>query len=160
LCDQISVMVGGKLVQSGKPRELYEEPADISVARFLGRNNLIRTMRLSSSKTSDGEFKTLDGGHTLNCEVSHDDLAPLNKPVFLSIRPEHVLLGSPTSPSNNTFTGIVREIVYAGATSTVRLDANGLLLEALVLQPNGLKVGTECNVTLPREHLRLLRNEQ
>jgi len=160
LCDQISVMVGGKLVQSGKPRELYEEPADISVARFLGRNNLIRTMRLSSSKTSDGEFKTLDGGHTLTCEVRHDDLAPLNKPVFLSIRPEQVLLGSPTSPTNNTFTGIVREIVYAGATSTVRLDANGLLLEALVLQPNGLKVGTECNVTLPREHLRLLRNEQ
>src|SRR6476620_6492285 len=49
LCDRISVMVGGKLVQSGKPRELYEQPADIAVARFLGRNNLIEVMRLRSS---------------------------------------------------------------------------------------------------------------
>src|SRR5678809_968738 len=43
LCDRISVMVGGKLIQTGKPRELYEQPADIAVARFLGRNNLIRS---------------------------------------------------------------------------------------------------------------------
>jgi iron(III) transport system ATP-binding protein len=49
LCDRIAVMVGGKLMQIGKPRELYEQPADIAVARFLGRNNLIRAMRLSSS---------------------------------------------------------------------------------------------------------------
>src|SRR5690349_22769621 len=92
LCDRISVMVGGRLMQSGKPRELYEGPADIAVARFLGRNNLIRSMRLSSSKTSEGEFKTLEGGHTLRFPIKHEDLAPLNKPVFLAIRPEHVRL--------------------------------------------------------------------
>ena len=160
LCDRISVMVGGKLVQSGQPRELYEQPADISVARFLGRNNLIRSMRLSSSKTTEGEFKTLDGEHTLECEVSHEDLAPLNKPVFLSIRPEHVIVGADTSATNNSFPAQVRDIVYAGATSTLRLDANGLMLEALMLQPNGITVGAKCNVTLPREHLRLLKSEQ
>src|SRR6476619_5520627 len=62
LCDCISVLVGGTLMQSGQPRELYEQPAEISVASFLGRNNLIKAMSLSSSKTSDGEFKTLEGG--------------------------------------------------------------------------------------------------
>ncbi len=36
LCDRISVMVGGKLMQTGRPRELYEQPSEISVARFLG----------------------------------------------------------------------------------------------------------------------------
>ena len=44
-------MVGGKLMQTGRPRELYEQPSEISVASFLGRNNLIKAMRLSSSKT-------------------------------------------------------------------------------------------------------------
>src|SRR5437588_2697246 len=66
LCDRIAVMVGGRILQIGKPRELYEQPAEISVARFLGRNNVIRAMRLSSSKADDGEFKTLEGGHTLH----------------------------------------------------------------------------------------------
>jgi len=155
----IAVMVGGKLMQIGKPRELYEQPADIAVARFLGRNNLIRAMRLSSSKTSDGEFKTLDGEHTLHVPVARDELAPLNKPVFLSIRPEHVSLSLQNGRNNNTLTGRIQEIVYGGATSTVRIDANGLLLEALVLQPNGLKVGEECSVVLAPEHLRLLRSE-
>ena len=155
LCDRISVMVGGKLMQTGRPRELYEQPAEISVASFLGRNNLIKAMRLSSSKTSDGEFKTLEGGHTLHLPVNHSDLAPLNKPVYLAIRPEHVQLN--TNGSENSLHGNIREIVFAGATSTVRIDANGLLLEALVLRTDGLQVNQPCNVILSPDHLTLIK---
>jgi ABC-type Fe3+/spermidine/putrescine transport system ATPase subunit len=157
LCDRISVMVGGKLMQTGKPRELYEQPADIAVARFLGRNNLIRAMRLSSSKTSEGEFKTLDGGHTLHVAVSKDELAPLNKPVVLAIRPEHVQISANHDGAENSLRGTVREIVFAGATSTIRVDANGLLLEALVVQPDGVRVNEDCTLILRAEKLRLLR---
>src|SRR5688572_29194766 len=157
LCDRIAVMVGGKLMQTGKPRELYEQPADIAVARFLGRNNLIQAMRLSSSKTNDGEFKTLDGGHTLLVPVERNELAPLNKPVVIAIRPEHVHLTANDGAAPNALRGLIREIVFAGATSTVRVDANGLLLEALVVQPDGLQVNQECTVVLPADKLRLLR---
>ncbi|HEY0727426.1 MAG TPA: ABC transporter ATP-binding protein, partial [Pyrinomonadaceae bacterium] len=157
LCDRISVMVGGKLMQTGKPRELYEQPGDIAVARFLGRNNLIRAVRLSSSKTTEGEFKTLDGDHTLHMAVTKDELAPMNKPVVLAIRPEHVQLSANNESSENSLRGTVREIVFAGATSTIRVDANGLLLEALVVQPDGLQVGNECAVILRPDKLRLLR---
>ena len=157
LCDRIAVMVGGKLMQIGKPRELYEQPADIAVARFLGRNNLIRAMRLSSSKTADGEFKTLDGEHTLHVSVARDELAPLNKPVVIAIRPEHVRLTSNNNDAPNSLRGTIREIVFAGATSTVRVDANGLLIEALVVQPDGLQVNQQCTVILDPAKLRLLR---
>jgi len=157
LCDRISVMVGGKLMQTGQPRELYEHPAEISVARFLGRNNVIRAMRLSSSKNNLGEFKTLEGGHTLRLPVSHADLAPLNKPCFLAIRPEHVVLARDGQTAENLLPAKVREIVFAGATSTIRVDANGLFLEALALQPDGLQVGSDCVVILPPERLSLLR---
>jgi ABC-type Fe3+/spermidine/putrescine transport system ATPase subunit len=156
LCDRIAVMVKGKLMQTGKPRELYEQPADIAVARFLGRNNLIRAMRLSSSKTNEGEFKTLDGGHTLHMPVTRDDLAPLNKPVVLAIRPEHVRISANTEGAQNAVRGVVREIVFAGATSTVRVDAKGLVLEALVVQPDGLHVNQECTLVLDPAKLRLL----
>jgi ABC-type Fe3+/spermidine/putrescine transport system ATPase subunit len=157
LCDRISVMVGGKLMQTGKPRELYEHPADIAVARFLGRNNLIRAMRLSSSKTTEGEFKTLDGEHTLHAPITRDELAPLNKPVVLAIRPEHVQIAANNEDAENTLRGVVKEIVFAGATSTVRVDARGLLIEALVVQPDGLQVNQECSVILDPAKLRLLK---
>jgi ABC-type Fe3+/spermidine/putrescine transport system ATPase subunit len=148
------------LMQTGDPRNLYEHPSDIAVARFLGRNNLIKAMRLSSSNTNDGEFKTLEGGHTLRLPIKHSELSPLNQPVFLSIRPEHVQLRANGGPETNSIRGHVREIVFAGATSTVRVDAAGLLLEALVLQPDGLAVDQECSVVLPQDRLTLLQNQR
>jgi iron(III) transport system ATP-binding protein len=158
LCDRISVMVGGQLMQTGRPRELYERPAEMAVASFLGRNNLIRAMRLSSSRAAEGEFKTLDGGHTLRLTVNHDELAPLNKPVFLSIRPEHVQLSANNVDAENALRGKIREIVFAGATSTVRVDAEGLLLESLVLRADGLELDQSVSVVLPRERLSLLKS--
>jgi ABC-type Fe3+/spermidine/putrescine transport system ATPase subunit len=117
-------------------------------------------MRLSSTKTSEGEFKTLEGGHTLRFPIKHDDLAPLNKPVFLAIRPQHVRLSRDVpSSTTNVLSARVRDVVFAGATSTVRVEANGLSLEALVVQPNGFEVGQECEVILAPEHLRLLRSD-
>jgi ABC-type Fe3+/spermidine/putrescine transport system ATPase subunit len=130
------------------------------VARFLGRNNVIEVMRLSSSKTSQAEFKALEGGHILHLPVRHDDLTPLNKPCFLAIRPEHVVLkeSAAEDPSaENVLRGHIREIVFAGATSTIRVDANGLRLEVLVLDANGLGVGAECSVVLPPDDLSLLK---
>ena len=114
-------------------------------------------MRLSSSKTTDGEFKTLEGGHTLHLPLKHDDLAPLNKPVFLAIRPEHVQLSTNDNHALNSLPGKIREIVFAGATSSVRVDANGLLVEALVLRTDGLQVDQQCNVILSPDHLTLLK---
>jgi iron(III) transport system ATP-binding protein len=157
LCDRISVMVGGRLLQTGAPRELYERPARLAVSRFLGRNNLIEVMRLSSSNEGMGEFKTLAGGHTLRVPIQKGELAPLNKPCTLAIRPEHVLLRQTADGQENALPANVREINFAGATSTVKLDANGLFLEALVLQPNGLAAGTRCAVVLPPEHISLLK---
>src|SRR5580700_248013 len=40
LSDRIVVMGEGQVLQVGSPRELYDEPADVRVARFLGRTNL------------------------------------------------------------------------------------------------------------------------
>ena len=158
LCDRISVMVGGKLLQTEKPRELYEHPKQLAVARFLGRNNLIRVMRLSSSHSHLTEFKTLEGGHTLRMQLSSEDLAPLNQPCYLAIRPEHLEITRGETAADNTARARVREINFSGATSTVKLDANGLLLEALVLQPNGISVGDSCEVVIPAEHITLLRD--
>src|SRR5215475_8057389 len=40
LSGRILLMWDGRVLQSGSPRELYEEPADVRVAQFLGRTNV------------------------------------------------------------------------------------------------------------------------
>ena len=159
LCDRISVMMGGRILQTGPPRDLYERPDQLPVARFLGRNNLIQVMRLSSAKAGPGEFKTLAGGHILQVPVKHDELAPINKPCTLAIRPEHVVVRDTSAGATNAIPAIVSELNFAGATSGIKLDANGLLLEALTLETNGLSVGDERVVVLPPEKISLLRND-
>ncbi|MEO0562286.1 MAG: ABC transporter ATP-binding protein [Chloroflexota bacterium] len=41
MADQVAVMKAGRLLQSGPPDELYEHPAALSVATFLGEVNLL-----------------------------------------------------------------------------------------------------------------------
>ena len=157
LCDRISVMIGGRILQTGRPRDLYEHPAQLPVGRFLGRNNLIRVMRLSSSKSEVGEFKTLDGGHTIRVPIKDNNLCPLNQPCILAIRPEHLLIRNAEAKLDNALPATVREINFAGATSSIKLDANGLLLEALALDADGLAAGDQRVVVLPPERISLLK---
>jgi iron(III) transport system ATP-binding protein len=157
LCDRISVMGGGRILQTGRPRDLYERPSQLSVGRFLGRNNLIKVVRLSASKSELAEFKTLEGGHTIRVRVNDKDLVPLNQPCILAIRPEHLLIRNQDEKPENGLPAIVREINFAGATSSIKFDANGLILEGLALDVDGVAVGDERTVVLPPERIALLQ---
>jgi ABC-type Fe3+/spermidine/putrescine transport system ATPase subunit len=158
LCDRIAVMSAGQILQIGAPRDLYDHPTNLAVTRFLGHNNLIRAVRLTASTDPVTKFKTLAGGHTLVVNTTHDQLMhlPVNKPCLLSIRPEAIGFLKINANVDNEITARVDQIEFAGATTTVTLDANGLRLEALVLRADGLAVGEHCIVSLPREQIRLL----
>ena len=157
LCDRISVMSEGRVLQTGAPRELYERPALMRVARFLGRNNLIVARRLTSSDEPVGKFRTIEGEHTLTTSVERSGLAPINKNCTLAIRPEHLIISKTLAPeTENTLRAIIREVNFAGATTTIRLDAGGLLLEALLLSPNGFAIGDACTVHLPPNYISVL----
>ncbi|WP_088314190.1 ABC transporter ATP-binding protein [Kineosporia sp. R_H_3] len=41
LSDRVAVLLGGRVAQDGTPQELYERPASLPVARFLGTANLV-----------------------------------------------------------------------------------------------------------------------
>ena len=161
LCDRIAVMSDGQVLQVGPPRELYDQPANITVAKFLGRNNLIRAMRLTSSNDPLTRFKTLEGGHTLTVRASHEQLMrlPVNKPILLAIRPEAITVSKDQPIEENRVAARIEHIEFSGATTTVTVDANGLKLEALVLRAGNLKPGDECGVTLPADQIRLLPEE-
>jgi iron(III) transport system ATP-binding protein len=158
LCDRIAVMSEGRVLQTGPPRELYDRPVNVAVAKFLGRNNLIRAMRLTSSNDAVTKFKTLDGGHTLAVHATHEQLMhlPVNKPCIMAIRPEAIAVSNNQSTGENRLTARIEQIEFSGATTSVGLNANGLKLEALVLRADDFEVEDECVVTLPSDQIRLL----
>ena len=168
LCDRIAVMSGGRILQVGTARELYERPASVAVARFLGRNNLINAIRLTSSDAGLTKFKTLAGGHVLAVNATHEQLVrlPMNKPCTLAIRPEAVVVSKERgaedpapgeSSIDNRLRASVKQMEFAGATTTLRLDASGLLLEALIIGADDFSLGESCTVMLPSDRIGLLK---
>jgi iron(III) transport system ATP-binding protein len=157
LCDRIAVMNEGRVQQVGAPRELYDRPTNVIVARFLGNNNLIQAMRLTSSNDPVTKFKTLEGGHTLTVSASHEQLMnlPVNKPCWLTIRPEAINLNDKPG-GDNQVPARIEHIEFGGATTLLTLDASGLKLEVLVLRAAELVQGEQCLVTLPGDQIRLL----
>jgi ABC-type Fe3+/spermidine/putrescine transport system ATPase subunit len=162
LCDRLSIMSEGRILQTGTPRELYEEPERAGVARFLGRNNLMEAVRLSASHAENSSFRTASGNHTLLVSGRAGAQLPLNKPCTLTIRPEHVQISragaDAADNADNALAATITSVNFAGATTTLRLDAGGLLLEALVLQSDGLEPGARVTVSLPPGRIKILKN--
>jgi ABC-type Fe3+/spermidine/putrescine transport system ATPase subunit len=156
LCDRISVMDAGALLQTGTPRELYEQPNQITVASFIGRNNLVKAKSL---KQEDGGYvvQTLTGNHRLKVAATEIYDGIDDDSFTLAIRPEKLRVTAQESSAENTLAAQIKEINYAGATTRLKLDAAGLDLEALVIGLDGLAAGGACFVELPRHSITVLK---
>ena len=105
LADRIGVMERGRLVQVGKPTDLYRRPASRYVAGLLGDVNLIPG-RLGPAGTSDTrEVVTAHG--TLLAEAGDSPLAE-EADVVVAVRPESLTFGEqglPATVEDETFLG-------------------------------------------------------
>ena len=160
LCDKVAVLAKGEIQQFDVPREVYEKPVNAEVARITGRNNLITARRLSSSKKETPEFLTLDGDHRVFADRPEKSaLGAITQNVCLAIRPEHISISFGASfPEDNLLKATITEIIFQGSTTLVKLDANGLMLIALVLRLVGLNIGDECMVGLPPDRILVLKD--
>ena len=160
ICDRVSVLHNGVIVQTGTPREVFENPNCVAVARVTGRNNLIEAKRMTSSKSDTPEFQTLKGEHHLFTDrIKEDAPGAINENVTLAIRPEHVSISFGASfPEDNLLRAEITGTSFLGSTTLIKLDAGGLPLEALVLRLVGLSVGEECMVGLPPDRILVLKD--
>ena len=67
MSDRIGIMNGGRVEQVGTPLAIYEEPANIFIARFLGQANLIEG-ELQGISDGIGTF-AMAGGQTVRARV-------------------------------------------------------------------------------------------
>ena|SRR5215468_6070858 len=145
----------GRILQIGAPLEIYEHPSQVLVAQFLGVN-LIQAMRSNTTHKTVAEFKTLDGDHTLRALLSLGEEHPTNQPSILAVRPEDVSVRTEASARGNTLRATVREVLFGGSTTRLKLDAGGLGLEALVLHAYGIRPDDSCLVEILPDRITVL----
>lgn len=160
LCDQIGLMHNGEIIQTGAPREIYEHPENVFAASMLGRNNFFTARRISFTNSDIQEFQTQNGDHRLRTDkMDARRLGPITQDVTMSIRPENVVIAFGASfPEDNLVKAVVKDVRYQGATTRIVLDADGLILEALVLRLVGLNIFDECMVGLPPDRMLVLKD--
>ena len=91
--DRIAIMNDGELQQVGPPQDVYEKPANLFVARFIG-NPPMNTITGTIAHEPEGAAVDLPGGRVplpapLARAVSADGRA-----VVLGVRPEHLAIGN------------------------------------------------------------------
>ncbi len=156
MSDRLAVMRDGKIVQIGAPHEVYEEPADIYVADFLGVSNMMAVQVVSRGPGSGCQVQL--GEATLHVAHGGDGTTGRSHAV---IRPERVRVEEYGSAGPNRVPAMVERLVYLGsATQLILRLATGTELQVLRQNEDGLEgtlaQGTPVHAFLAPEALRVL----
>ncbi|RVN13587.1 ABC transporter ATP-binding protein, partial [Sinorhizobium meliloti] len=89
LADQIVVLRDGRIEQAGSPRDVYEDPANMFVAGFIGSP---RMNFLDAEWQGDGTIRV--GETTLEAAIDGGSLKHGER-LLLGIRPEHIAVAEP-----------------------------------------------------------------
>ncbi len=159
LGDRVAVLIRGRLVQVGRPAEVFGDPATEEVALLGGRPVLLEGVAVGSS---GGLVRASVGG----VEVLAVGRCPPGSRVTLITRPEDVVIlrtrpaSSEASP-RNCLECVVTAISERGALMVLELDCGGPRLESLVTrgaaEQMGLGEGSRVYASVKASAVRVLR---
>ena len=159
--DRIGVLNEGRLQQLGTPNEVYDRPASLFVARFIG-TPAMNTLPV----TTAGSARVLWNGSAVDVPTRVQEALqsqPAARPLVLGVRPEHVYLqgsrwahGRGAAPAMKAKVDIVE---MAGDQIFLELDVNGTLLVVRAEPDLKLRRGDEVEFWFDREALHLFDPE-
>jgi iron(III) transport system ATP-binding protein len=145
--DQIAVMNLGRIEQLGTPKEIYDAPRSVFVARFIGGSNILEGRAVDATHVAIGGRTLETTGRTLT----------KGEVVALSIRQHEIELSTDEPSSPNRLGGIVTRQVFLGAARdyTIALDDK---TELRVTAPPAQDIapGRQVWLRLPAERCRAL----
>jgi len=147
--DRVAVVEEGRIIQTGKPADIFEAPATEFVASFTGAEFML------DGEVAEVEEDTLivrlDSGQLL--EVAGECQA--GQTVRVAYRPEDVILAAPSTPATsarNRFDGVVARLHPQGGLVRLRVEIDGLSLEVVItrhsLENFRLEVGTRVSAQI------------
>jgi multiple sugar transport system ATP-binding protein len=121
---RIAVMRKGVLQQVGPPQELYDRPANLFVATFIG-SPAMNLFRAAVEYEPDGAVLVLAGRRIVLTHAPPALARPANGEVAVGIRPEHLQTGVPDGAVGVQLTGVVKLVETLGFERLVHLDVSG-----------------------------------
>ncbi|MFF0875502.1 ABC transporter ATP-binding protein [Micromonospora aurantiaca (nom. illeg.)] len=154
MSDRIAVMESGRVQQVGTPHEVYYQPANAFVARFIGRSNV-----LSLPVTGAAEQRVqvrLPGGATIEVGAPAGHGLTEGDTALVSARPEHIALGGDGDTA--AMRGRVSHVEFTGMATHVTVDVDGdEVMAALVDAPAGIQLGDVVGLRLAPERLWVVK---
>ncbi len=130
MSDRVVVMNHGRIEQIGTPQCIYEEPANLFVARFVGEINILKGTICSCIEDGLYEASIAQEVFPLRTKRSFE----VGDAVNVLLRPEDIRIYvlSEKNPQTPHLKGAIEETVYKGATVdiTIALDSGGTLCVA------------------------------
>jgi spermidine/putrescine transport system ATP-binding protein len=157
MSDRIAVLSGGRVLQVGTPREIYDSPGDRFVADFIGEANFLSGEIVSASR--DRALVRLASGADIVARLP--DFAPQQGRVTVIVRPEHAEIHADGRPS--PLSGTLESIVYFGTDTHlhVRLSHGDRFVvrrQNSALQDAALVTGAPVGVAIDLAAAQILRN--
>jgi spermidine/putrescine transport system ATP-binding protein len=130
MSDRVVVMQEGYIEQIGTPRQVYEEPANLNVATFIGEVNVFDGDIVKQEGERKWSVDVLGKTRIVTCPRQFKE----RERVYVIIRPEDVRVWGQPEVDNaaEMFAGTVEEVIYKGTTVDlmVRLAVNNKLIAA------------------------------
>jgi spermidine/putrescine ABC transporter ATP-binding subunit len=133
MSDRIAIMNEGKIIQLDTPVALYESPANLFVADFIGESNFLK----GQIAETNGERTAVVTEEGLKVWVATFNQANPGDEVSVAIRPEKIEILSEDAVDSddivNRFTGKIEEIIYVGEARIYRVSlAAGVIVDIKV----------------------------
>ncbi len=151
LAEEIVVVSNGRVLQSGRCRDVYQRPASVEIGRLLGFDNLFEGVAASEGVLLDG--RTRASGTPGGAHVSLVTGLPDGARVLWHVPPEALQVRSGSSPTHfNGSTvdfgpGRVLDVIDLGRTAEVVVAlASGLELRARTIDLPDLIVDGNCRL--------------
>lgn len=144
MSDTIVVMNKGKIQQMGSPEDIYNEPANKFVAKFIGESNIISGTMLEDYKVKfyDFIFTCVDKGFKANEKVD------------IVIRPEDIEM-IPKEKAN--ITGIVTSVVFKGVHYEILVKSHNMTWK--IHSTKNASIGDEIGLTFTPESIHIMKSE-
>jgi len=128
LADRIGVMNYGRLLEMGRPDDLYARPATRFVATFLGAANLLLARQTHRGICFGSDPVLTRGGDGAQSAREHEVVAVL--------RPEEIELGASRDSLRSVYMahGSVEEILFSGALERMRVRLGDGITDAHVMR--------------------------
>jgi iron(III) transport system ATP-binding protein len=160
ICDRVILMNNGKIEQEGTPNFLYASPANLFVAEFIGRGNILRAEVKSVDKAAHtAVLRVPEMGGDLTCEF--DGQFPDKVSTIVIRRNEIGLSKSKPNFKENVLSGKIVAREYRGAVTDNRIrvgDAEIIVTKHKFESDSDTGDGDDIYVHVPPRAIRPMGN--